>query len=115
MAPHSPLPPSTPVPTLATLDGSLTHLITVTEVTGRRVGQLEDRSARVEDAERSLRLLSLRVSGAALSISAARVASAVVAPARVVLAALVGTFFGSAAVDWAWLTLHHAGVLAGLP
>ena len=97
---HSPLPPAMP-PTLETIDGKLTHVITVVEVTSDRVERLEDDRERLHRVERSLQRMIGRVSTAALQVSARLVVASAVPPMRSLFVMGGGAFLGGAAATFA--------------
>ena len=111
MATHSPLPPPMPA-TLEAVDGKLTHLITVAEVTAQRVERLEDGHERVLHVERNLRGLAERLSSAALRMSARIALAAAIPPARTVVLTTAGAFAGGLVGTLAWHILHAAQALA---
>ena len=98
--------------TLEILDGKLTHLVTVAEVTAQRVERLEDEQERARRVERSLRGLTERVSAAALRMSARLALAAAIPPFRTVALMTAGAFAGGVVGTFLWQALHAASAIA---
>jgi hypothetical protein len=98
--------------TLETVDGKLTHLVTVAEVTAQRVERLEDSYERILGVERSLRGLAERVSSAALRMSARLALAAAIPPFHNVALVTVGAFAGGLVGTVLWHAIHAATAVA---
>jgi hypothetical protein len=107
----SPLPPE-PAASLDLVNGKLSHLITVAEVTAQRVQRLEDEQERTRATERTLRRLVERTSGAALQLSAALALKTVLPGARTLVLTTAGAFAGGLVGTLLWQALHVGASLA---
>lgn len=109
--PHSPLPPPLPV-SLELVSAKLDRAIIGLELMAVQVQKLD--SAREESArmERSMRSIAARLSGAALALSAARVAAAVVPSGRWLAVTAGMAFAGGFVGSVIWQMVHVSQVLA---
>lgn len=110
-ATHSPLPPPMPV-TLDTIAAKLDHAVLVLDLMGRQVQRLDDTSVETARVEKSMRQIALRLSSAAMAMSAARVAAALAPTGLRLVVTAGGAFVGGLTGSILWQLWHVSSAFA---